>query len=62
MSFYFRYDKMNTEVINMSKEELSLLSEEGYSLSLCIYPAVHAKGNIMFVHGMEEYKEPPGLR
>ena len=41
----------------MSKEELSLLSEEGYTLSLCVYSAVHAKGNIMFVHGMEEHKE-----
>ena len=57
MSFYFAYGKINNEVIIMSKEELSLLSDEGYSLSLCIYPAVHAKGNIMFVHGMEEYKE-----
>ena len=57
MSFNFTYGKINNEVIIMSKEELSLLSDEGYSLSLCIYPAVHARGNIMFVHGMEEYKE-----
>lgn len=38
----------------MSKEELTLLSDDGYSLSLCIYPAFKAKANIMFVHGMEE--------
>ena len=41
----------------MSKEELSLLSDDGYSLSLCVYEAERAKANVMVVHGMEEYKE-----
>ena len=41
----------------MNKEELTLLSAENYNLSLCIYEAKKAKANIMFVHGMEEYKE-----
>ena len=57
MSFYFAYDKINIEVNNMSKEELSLLSDDGYSLSLCVYEAERAKANVMVVHGMEEYKE-----
>ena len=41
----------------MSKEELSLLSDDGYGLSLCVYEAERAKANVMVVHGMEEYKE-----
>lgn len=41
----------------MSKEELSLLSDDGYELSLCLYVADKPKANIMFIHGMEEYKE-----
>ena len=41
----------------MSKEELSLLSDDGYELSLCLYYADKPKANIMFIHGMEEYKE-----
>ena len=41
----------------MSKEELSLLSDDGYSLSLCVYEAERAKANVMVIHGMEEYKE-----
>ena len=41
----------------MRKEETTLLSVNDYSLSLCVYEADKAKANVMFVHGMEEYKE-----
>ena len=41
----------------MNKQEVTLLSAENYSLSLCLYKADKPKANIMFVHGMEEYKE-----
>ena len=41
----------------MNKQDTTLLSANGYSLSLSVFPAQKAKANIMFVHGMEEYKE-----
>ncbi len=41
----------------MKKESVTLLGEENYQLSLSVFPAEQPVANIMFVHGMEEYKE-----
>ena len=41
----------------MNKQEVTLQSRDGYNLSLAVFLAKEPKANIMFIHGMEEYKE-----
>ena len=41
----------------MSKQEITLLSEDGYSLSLAVFQAKNPKANVLVIHGMQEHKE-----
>ena len=41
----------------MKKEEMILKTQDGYELSLNVFESNKPKANIMFIHGMEEYKE-----
>ena len=41
----------------MSKEELKLISVDGYELSLAVFKVENPKAVIQMIHGMEEHKE-----
>ena len=50
-------DIMFLRYFHMNKQEVTLQSRDGYNLSLAVFKAEKPKANIMFIHGMEEYKE-----
>ena len=41
----------------MTKQDITLPSVDGYSLSLAIFPAKEPKANVLVIHGMQEHKE-----
>lgn len=50
-------DIIVTRYFHMNKQEVTLQSRDEYNLSLAVFLAKEPKANVMFIHGMEEYKE-----
>ena len=41
----------------MTKQDITLPSVDGYSLSLAVFPSKNPKANVLVIHGMQEHKE-----